>query len=301
MDLPPIQLLYAFEAAARCGSFKRAAAELHVTPSAVSQQVAALEEHLATPLFHRLPRAVQLSAAGAAFFRVAADTLDCYRRGAGAFVAARTRQPLRVSMQPFVAYEIAIPQLHTLRRAHPDLDLRLETSSGLADVAGGEVDAAVRFGRGPWPGLAATRLTRVTAGLVCAPALLDGRGALRTAALRDGQLIIVPSAKVRVRAMLEANGLGALLPPRDLILDSFLATMRAAEQGLGVAVGLFPLAEPWLRLGRLVAPLPTRFPLSESYQLVCRKAERGRPEIVALRRWLQAQFAALASTTRGAS
>ncbi len=294
MELPPIQLIYAFEASARCGSFKAAAAELRVTPSAVSQQIKALEEHLGTPLFLRLPRAVHLSDHGRAFFRVAADTLACYRRGAEAFVAARTRQPLRVSMQPFVAYEIAIPQLHTFRRDHPEIDLRLETSTALADVAAGEVDAAVRFGRGPWPGVAATRLTTVTAGLVCSPALLDGKGALRPAALRDGQLIVVPSVKIRIREQLAAAGLAALLPPRDLVLDSFLATMRAAEQGLGLAVGLFPLAEPWLRLGRLVAPLPDRYPLRESYQFVCRKAERGRPEIAALRTWLRAQFGALA-------
>ncbi|MCB9563184.1 MAG: LysR family transcriptional regulator [Kofleriaceae bacterium] len=295
MTLPPIQLVYAFEAAARRGSFKHAAAELHVTPSAVSQQIRSLEDHLGVPLFHRLPRAVRLTEHGVDFFRVATDTIACYRRGAEAFVAARARRALRVSMLPFVAYEVVLPELHTFRRAHPDLDLRLETSLALADIAGGEADAGVRLGRGAWPGLAATVLTDVTASLVCAPALVDGRGALRAAAIRDGQLLTVPSfAKVGVRARLEAAGLGALLPARDLVLDSFLATMRAAEQGLGVAVGLFPLVAPWIRGGRLVAPLDVRFPLPDRYHFVCRKADRARPELVGLRRWLRDRFAALA-------
>lgn len=293
MNVPPIQLLYAFEAAARCGSFKRAAAELHVTPSAVSQQVKTLEDQLGMSLFHRLPRAVTLSDAGAAFFAVAAETLACYRRGAERFLAAHTQTPLRVSMQPFIAYELAIPQLHVFHRAHPHIDLRLETSSTLADIPGGEVDAGVRFGVGPWPGLAATRLCAVTAGLVCAPALVDSHNRLLPTVLADGMLVMVPSMKARVRERLVAADLGARLPPRDLVLDTFLATMHAAEQGLGVAVALFPIAERWLRSGRLVAPWPARFPLKETYRFVCRHADANTPRMVAVRRWLQQLFAEL--------
>lgn len=293
MALPPIQLIYAFEAAARLGSFKRAAAELHVTPSAVSQQIKVLEDHLGVPLFHRVPRAVRLNEHGAAFFRVAADTLDCYRRGAESFVAERARAALRISMLPFVAYELVIPELHTFRNAHPDIDLRLETSMGLVDIAAGEADAAVRFGRGPWPGLSSATLTAVTASLVCHPSLVNRRGTIRAAAIRDTQLIIVPSFKVRVREQLQAAGLGALLPERDLVLDSFLATMRAAERGLGIAVGLFPVIAPWIRAGRLAAPLDVRFRLPDAYQFVCRKPDRDRLEITAFRTWMQAQFAAL--------
>lgn len=289
---PPIQLLYAFEAAARHGSFKRAAAELHVTPSAISQQIKTLEDHLGVSLFHRLPRAVRLSEDGAELHRVATDTLDRYRCGMEEFLARREARPLRVSMLPFVAYEVVMGQLHAFRAAHPDVDLRLETAPGLADVAGGDVDAAIRFGRGPWPGLRATPLTDVAAGLVCAPGLLTARGELRARARRDVHLIVVPSFKAEIRPRLEAAGVEGL-PEQDLVLDSFLATMFAAERGLGVAVGLYPLVASWIRAGRLASASPARFPLRERYWLVSREDQAERPALTAFRAWIGGVFAEL--------
>lgn len=292
MQLPPIQLLHAFEAAARHGSFKRAAAELHVTPSAISQQIKALEDHLEVSLFHRLPRSVRLSEDGAELHRIAADTLDRFRRGMEEFHAARDARPLRVSMLPFVAYEVVMPELHAFGTAHPDVDLRLETAPGLADVAGGEVDAGIRFGRGPWPGLNAHPLTDVSAALVCAPDLLTARGELRASARRETHLLVVPSFKADIRPRLEAAGVEGL-PERDLVLDGFLATMFAAERGLGVAVGLFPLVAGWVRAGRLALVSTARFPLPERYWLVCRESDTERPALDAFRTWITAVFAVL--------
>lgn len=293
MDAPPIQFLRAFDAAARHASFKRAAEEIHVTPSAVSQQIKALEDQLGVELFHRFPRGVRLTEDGAAFHRVASETLDAYRRGVEGFLQTRARRPLRLSTLPFVAYEVLIPALPRLRELHPKLDLRLETSLSPVDLARGDADLAIRIGRGPYPGLARETLADATGGLVCAPSLLTARGTLRASAVRETYLLLLPSLEKRVRERLTKAGLGEWLPERDLVLDGFLATLRAAERGLGVAVGVFPVARPWIESGRLVAPLDARFPLPERFHLLTREGERDRPGVAAVREWVREAFRAL--------
>lgn len=294
-ELPPIHLLYAFEAAARHGSFKQAAAELHVTASAVSQQVRTLEEHLGLSLFLRQTRAVKLTDDGVAFFRVAQDTLETYHRGAGEFVQDRGRRRVRVSMMPFVAYELAIPKLHHFQSEHPNIDLRIETQLSLANIGAGEADAGIRLGRGPWSGLRAFRLARAEAALVCAPSLLGRGGRLRPAS-PTSRLLISPSMRARARKEISEAGYGELLPAEDLVFDNIMSLMLAAERGLGVAVGIFPLIAPWIASGRLALAVPERMPMSEGFYFVQRKGEEDRKELAAVKRWMRAEFTALSAS-----
>ena len=133
MRLPPLQLLPAFDAAARHLSFSKAARELHLTTSAISQQIKQLEAQLGMPLFRRLTRRVELTEAGHEFALVAAKTLGAYRSGHAAFVQKFARAQLRLSMTPLIANEFVIPRIQDFQSAHPELSLSIESSMDLVD------------------------------------------------------------------------------------------------------------------------------------------------------------------------
>jgi LysR family glycine cleavage system transcriptional activator len=287
--LPPIQLLAAFEAAARLGSFKAAARELHVTPSAVSQQIKALEEALDLALFSRRTRAIALTEAGALYLGVARDTLETFRRGTALLLGRYRRRILRLSTEPAIVHDGLIPGLAAFQQEHRDVDLRLESSSEVVDLRLDAVDAALRFGRGPWRGVVARRIASVVATPVASAKLL-ARTRLRTAHdLGAHTLLRVQSAPDYWSQI--AAGAGFTIR-RVESFDSYLATLQAAAHGVGVALGLFPVSTAWVHDGRLVAPLPVRLEAGD-YQLVCLPGHEGRAEMEAVRRWLADLFAAL--------
>jgi LysR family glycine cleavage system transcriptional activator len=173
--LATLPYLPAFELAARHLSFKRAAKELHLTPSAVSQQIRALEEALGLELFRRKTRAVELTEAGRQYATLVADTLDALRNGTDRLVRQRARRVVRLTTDPFVANEVLIPALSELSAVGGPLDLRIETSSSIVDLDGHELDCAVRYGVGRWRGFASTPVCEPLATPLCAPGLLGGR------------------------------------------------------------------------------------------------------------------------------
>jgi LysR family glycine cleavage system transcriptional activator len=290
LRVPPIQLLIAFEAAGRLGSFKAAAAELHLTPSAVSQQLRALEAHLQLELFERRPRAVALSEAGSFYFGVAREVLDLFRRGTARLYERYGLRTLRVSTDPAVAYEVLIPGLSDLQVRHPDIDLRIEASGALVDPRHDLVDAAIRFGRGqPWPGLCADELAPMVVTLVAAPSLLKQRPITQPRDLAAHTLLDIAGAPDHWGVIAAQAGFRI---GRRQAFDSYLATLQAAAHATGVAAGLFPLSTSWVHDGRLAVPLPVRVP-GVAYHLVYRPEDRERPELLSLRRWLITRFAAL--------
>jgi LysR family transcriptional regulator, glycine cleavage system transcriptional activator len=147
--LPPLHALRAFEAAARHLSFQEAAAELHVTPTAISHQVRLLEEICGHQLFRRRPRPITLTGAGQALFPALRDALD---RMAGAVASLgptdRTRS-VRVSTTVLFASRWLIPRLPSWRAAHPGCELEIVTTYGLSDLRAEAIDVAIRFGRAP--------------------------------------------------------------------------------------------------------------------------------------------------------
>ena len=150
--MPPIQYLPAFVAAARHTSFKRAAAELNVTPSAISQQIRNLEDHMGLALFSREKRALRLTRSGEDFYQITKKLLSGYESGYAQFMSEHCSSTLSVSMIPYVANEVVIPQLHDFQQQYPDLNLVVQTSMQLESLEFNEIDAAIRFGVPPWAG-----------------------------------------------------------------------------------------------------------------------------------------------------
>lgn len=285
--LPPLHALEAFEHAARLGSFKDAAAVLHLTPSAVSHQIKALEAFLGFALFRRGNRSLELSEGGQAYLEVVQDSLQRLREGSRRLAERYSRTRLKISLGDFIASEIVVPALPGFQQQHPGIDLVIGTTLRPVDLLHEDIDVALRFGDGRWPRIACHRLLDVDAIAVCDAATADKLRGGSPAAL--GEVPLIHSTAIPDSWAQWAQALGQPLgrSRRDLWLDSYLAIVRAAEQGAGLALGMVPMVNPWLRSGRLVSPWPAlRMRIPQGYYLLHRLGDETRPEVAAFHHWL---------------
>ncbi len=297
---PPIQLLPAFEATARLGSMSRAAQALNLTPSAVSQQIKQLESAMDVQLFVRQTRRIELTEAGEMFFKVATRTLRAYRQGHAEMHARFGRPLLRLSCVPSVAHQLILPALASFQEAFPGIDLRLDARMSLVDFDNDPIDAAVRTGMGNWPGLVALPLGPCYGTLVASPALLE-RHPVRD--VSDLQQHVLIHARMPSGDHDDWDTVAALLQvPRiarrgDLMLDSDLAALQAAEQGLGVSMGFTPGIFEWLQTQRLVALFePVKMAIGHFF-VYRESAERDptqRERMRAVYAWIKARYKAAA-------
>src|SRR5690606_11257487 len=150
---PSLNGLRAFEAAPRHLSFAKAAAELNVTPAAVRHQIKALEARLGVKLFRRGTREWYLTEAGVAYLVRLRERFDRLTDAPARLLAREAGGPLTVSLLPSFAARWLVPRLKSFREQHPDIDVRMSATQALADFSRDDVDVAIRFGRGVWPGL----------------------------------------------------------------------------------------------------------------------------------------------------
>jgi LysR family glycine cleavage system transcriptional activator len=170
--LPSLNQLRAFEAAARLGSFKAAAAELHVTQAAISHQIKALEDDLGRELFHRGTRHVRLADAAMPLAEELTRAFSGISATVDALRGRKTTAPLRLSVAPFFGNRWLMPRLAGFRACHPDIEIETALSFDLVDLEEDGFDGAVRYGTGDWPGLASRRIYRDCVGPVAAPELV---------------------------------------------------------------------------------------------------------------------------------
>lgn len=169
--LPSLVALRAFEATAAHGSVQRAAAELHVTPTAISHQVRALEEELGTALFVRRPRQLVLTPGGKRLFEALRQGLDTMAAGVLAARQDSGKRAVTLSATTAFAARWILPRLAALHGACPGVSLRVHASETVVDLARGDADLAIRFGDGSWPGLATHHLGDEHYAAMCSPAL----------------------------------------------------------------------------------------------------------------------------------
>lgn len=290
-DLPSIASLQAFACAARTLSFKQAARELHVSPSALSRQIQGLEEHLGTPLFARRNPGLSLTAAGRRYLGTAERVLAELREAERA-VGRRRAGPLRVSALESFSAQWLVPHLPEFEARHPDIGLEIEATLRYADFSRDPVDVAIRFGVGPWEGLHAEPLVDLCFQPVCSPALLESEPRLREPADLAGQVWIhvsqVPGAWAD---WCREAGVPGLRGRRDLYFDHVGIAHSAAESGQGVAVSSSLLSAAAVEAGRLCTPFDLPVRSESTYHLVCPVEGLEDPRIVALRDWLVAALA----------
>jgi LysR family glycine cleavage system transcriptional activator len=291
-QLPPLEALRVFEAAARRGSFKDAADELCVTPSAVSRQVRALEEAVGCRLFRRLARAVVLTPAGARYHVEVTDALGRLDRATATLRAAQAGRPLHLSVLPSFAGNWLVPRMPRFEAMHPGIDVEMEATTAYADFTRDGVDLAIRFGTGPWPGLHADRLLEIRFFPVASPALAGGDPPLRR--LRDLarhtwlEATHVPDAWA---SWLRAARISDVTPLRTLRYDSAQLLIDAAVAGQGVALLSDLLVEHALADGRLVRPFDVVVKSKLTYHLVGRPDDVEEPRIRAFRAWIRTEAA----------
>ena len=295
-DLPPLTALRAFHAAGRHGSFQEAARALHVTPSAVSHQIRALEDWLGVALFTRGARKIELTAAGKALLRETERAFVRLTTAAQRLRATRARK-LKVSALPLITSAWLIPRLAKFEARYPDIVLDIETTNRITDLERDGVDIAIRNLRAPTPGLVARKLLDVQGVPVCARELL---ASLKTPHDLATQTLIHVTARPDAWAeWLKSAKVGFLKGKRDLSFDTVPAALDAAARGRGVALGMHPLVWEAPVARELVVPFAPRVESHSSYYVVHRRADRTRPEVRAFVDWLVGEMAAFRAKHRG--
>ena len=304
--LPPLNALRAFEAAARHLSFKRAAAELHVSPAAISHQVKALEEYLDVQLFERRNRRLALTDMARAGLPKMSDGFQSLAEGVEAMRAKDATVTLSLSAAPAFAAKWLMPRLQRFIALKLGIevnlsatiqsvdDLRAEAKATVepADIELREPYMEIRFGSGNYPGFRVDMLLPVSLTPVCSPLLMAGEHPLHTPeALRHHTLLHDDTVE-----SLEGNpdwgmwlkraGVTDVNPARGPHFTHGALALDAAADGLGVALGIDVIAAGDIAAGRLVAPFELRLPLPSAYYIVSPEARAEEPHVTAFRDWL---------------
>ena len=290
--LPPLNALRAFEAGARHLSFTKAAEELHVTQAAVSHQVKLLEEDLGVSLFRRMTRKLALTEEGRALMRVAGEALDAIAGEAARLRDAPGGRTLSLSLIPTFGVKWLAPRLGRFWAAHPDIDLRLHHSIHLVDFARDEVDAAVRWGGGAWPGVEAVYLMRAGLVPVCSPALCKGPPALNVPDDLRHHTLLHERDYVDWAQWLAVAGAREVEARRGPIIDDPSVLHQAAIDGQGVALESESIVRADLEAGRLVKPFDVDLDEHNAYYLVAPPRHFDRPNVQAFRDFLLSELAA---------
>lgn len=294
---PPVHLnaLRAFEAAARHRSFVAAAEELHVTASAISQQIRTLEDYLGTRLFAR-------TATGVVPTPQALEAYPDVQRGLAYLASALGRMKgdyrdnvVTLTVPISFAAKWLMPRIERFRDAHPELDLRLDTSNRLSDYTAEGIDLGVRYGHGRYPGLESEKLLDEELFPVCRPALLppggveSARELLATTTLIHDTTIDFDPAYPSWRSWLDTHGMRDVDASRGLRFNSTVLAIQAAVDGRGIVLGRSVAVAADLQAGRLVRPFDGAQATRCAYYVLHLPGALEHPKIRALRDWLFAE------------
>jgi len=311
--LPPLNALKAFEATGRLLSVKKAAAELNVTPAAVSHQIKALEDFLGVKLFLRRNRALELTEAARACLPKLREGFDSLVQAVDRVRAHKGGGMLTVSAAPSFAARWLMPRLHRFLESHPQMDVRISArlrqsaEGGRRGVAAeratvdawlADSDVAILYGRGDYPGFQVDKLFTLTITPICSPRLLTDpeHPLLRPADLRNQLLLHDDTGDLYDgvsfwEVWLKAAGVQDVDLSHGAHFSHAVLAFEAAAEGHGVVATMPLLAESDLNAARLVTPFALRAPLESTYYMVCAEPAAGRKDVAEFRKWLLAEAA----------
>ena len=307
--LPPLNALRAFETAARHLNFSRAADELSVTPGAVSQQIQNLEDYVGASLFKRTPRGLLLTDAAQAALPALREAFDRLAEAASMLTAAVDGRRLTLTAAPSFAAKWLVPRLGRFEEAHPHVDVWLSADMDLVDFGAGEVDLAIRYGAGHYPGLEVIRLMQETVLPVISPELMAANPVnaptdlARHVLLHDGSANADESCPDWAM-WLAARGVRGIDGQRGPRFNQSSLVIEAAVSGRGVALAKRTLAQDDLDAGRLIVPMPIATSVDFAYYVVHPKAKGRLPQVKSFVSWITSEArtheAALAMMDNGA-
>jgi LysR family glycine cleavage system transcriptional activator len=289
-QLPPLELLLAFEAAARHLSFTKAAGELSLTQSAISRQIQSLEESLGARLFERRTRALLLTEAGQRFHQVTQEVLGVLDGATQKLRGAAAARTVTVTTTPGFASLWLIPRLNAYLQANPGVDVRISASYEMSNLERDGVDLAIRYASGDeMKGQRPLFEEQVIP--VCSPALASdpGRPLREPADLRAHVLLHLDDAHfswTEWNLWLHAHGLREFKPAGALQFNQYDQLVQAAVNGQGVALGRLPLLRRMLRDRKLVTPFRKSVVSSRGYYLVRSRRAAGKQDVAAFEAWL---------------
>jgi LysR family transcriptional regulator, glycine cleavage system transcriptional activator len=292
-QFPGLRSLRAFEAAARHLNFTRAASEMGVTPAAISNQIREIEEQIAVNLFTRTSRTMRLTKAGEILFEAAKEAMGTLERGLVKAHRTQASKQLRVSASPSLAAKWLVPRIDRFLNTIPGADVRIDVSALTIDFAQDDIDVAIRFGSGNYPGLRIDLLFQDQVYPVCSPMLITDAKPLNTPhdLLKHNLIHLDWEAQGQPwpnwRMWMQAAGIKDFDDRAGLHFGHTALTVQAAIDGMGVALGDSNLVADDLAKGRLIRPfdLSLQAPANFAYWLIAPEETADTPMIRAFREW----------------
>ena len=288
--LPPLRSFRVLEAAARHQNYTRAADELHLTHSAVSHQIHALEETLGVRLFERAGRQMRATESGRQLAQDVRATLDALAAAVERVRGADSANSITVSVLPSFAAAWLVARLGGFLERHPQVELRLESTTALADFRNDGVDVAIRYGNGNYEDLESVKLFDDEVFPTMSPKLR------RSARIRvPADLARVPLLRIRNQPWapwFTAAGMNLAEPRRGPVFNDSELALQAAIQGQGAVLARGSLAAAKLRAGVLVAPFKQRIASPQTCYLVYPPQHARKPSVQLFRDWLLEELSA---------
>ena len=286
--------LRTFCTAAAHESFRSAADELFITPSAVSHQIRSLEEELGVQLFDRTTRDLKLSDAGRELYEEVHPIIEQLDAAVARFRGTGAKSRIRMSIQPFFASEYFVPRLSEFTSANPEIDIQVKASDESAETHPADADMSIRLFRSPPPGLASRRLFPLRLVPAGSKALAKSIRVKDDMIESEFPIIIHETYPKAWRDWSKASGITLPADSKVTRLDSMIAVVRAVEQGIGAALVPVPLADQWFSQGTITRLFDEELVADSGYYLVW---DEGRTENKSLRRfrdWILQKFASKA-------
>ncbi|WP_297506883.1 LysR substrate-binding domain-containing protein [uncultured Caulobacter sp.] len=293
--LPPLISIEAFVVVARLMSISRAADELNISKSAVSRRVQALEADLGQALLNRGRSGVSLTNAGKAYFSVTGPAFEALHDAAEIVASADRRRTLKVAVPESFASVWLLPRLSKFYAANSDIELQLDSVGYYDQLDLKDVDVVIRVSKGQPTANHAEKFMALSQFPVASPDLLNRSPIRSLEDLSRHKQIVLSTMKDAWSDWLSHVGGGDIKPSKVLQFDTMSLVMRAAANGLGVALVFGELCEAELNSGALVAPFAERIVGVRSLDFVCRKQDVSRRTVRRFRNWLITEAAAKTS------
>ena len=282
--------LMVFEAAARHGSFTKAAGELNVQQPAVSAAIQQLESSLGFKLFDREHRKVKLTTAGARLYSDTARGLDIIRASAQSLQISNRQNYVTLSASSAFTYYWMMPKLKGLHDLHPQIDLRLQSSDREPEITSDGIDLAIRRGTGDWPGCHSEKLATEIIYPVASPLVMASAKNLRTFANLLHERLIHLEEPIRDRPgwtdLFAYHGIKDREPAAGLRLNDYALVLQAAIAGEGFAFGWHHITDPLIEQGLLAGRKEWAWKTGQGFYLVWAKGRDMRTPVVQVRDWL---------------
>ena len=290
MQLPSYKFLKTFQVAARLQSFKAAADELCVTPSAISHQIKTLEEQLGVALFERGARTLKLTDAGRHYLEHINEIFAKLESVTEQLQARFGRSIIRLNVPPFFANELLLPRLASFSQAREETDIRIETTFSTPTTHPPEADLSIVWGSGPWEGFTVHELFALRLSAACSPDFLLKNPIHEYGDLNGKTLLVHEERRNDWERWALGLGISLTNANRLIRMDTMSAVVLAAEQGVGVALVPSRLTAERFVSGRLVKLFDAEFTTNERYVLLHRPEDHVREDLQEFKQWILSEL-----------